>query len=83
MEEVNMGNAVHKDLFEVLCLLKRARNIIHEIKADEELQDHYQRLDGIQTNLNDEAGWIAEMIGDIMSMRLDDLCETIEIQKNP
>lgn len=72
IEEVKI-QSVHEDLFKVLCLLKQARNIIHRIKTKDELQEHYERLDHIQTDLNDETDWVGEMIGDIMSLRIDDL----------
>lgn len=72
IEEVR-NKSIHEDLFKVLCLLKQSRNIIHEIKTKDELQDHYERLDHIQTDLNDETAWIGEMIGDVMSCRVDDL----------
>lgn len=71
-EEVKK-QSIHEDLFKVLCLLKQSRNIIHEIKTKSELIDHFSMLDNIQANLNDDGCWIAELISDIMSLRVDDL----------
>ena len=65
--------SVHDDLLRALCLLKQSRNIIHKVKGEKELEDHYERLDHIQTDLNDEAGWIGEIISDVMYCRIDDL----------
>ena len=71
-EEVS-NQSLHADLFKVLCLLKQSRNIIHEIKGEAELEDHFKRLDHLQTDLNDQTVWISEMIGDVMYKRVDDL----------
>ena len=71
-EEVS-NKSLHSNLFKVLCLLKQSRNIIHEIKGEKELEDHFQRLDHLQTDLNDQTVWISEMIGDVMYSRVDDL----------
>lgn len=72
IEEVK-NKSIHENLFKVLCLLKQSRNIIHEVKSEDGLGGHFERLDHIQTDLNDQTAWISEMIGDIMYERVDDL----------
>lgn len=72
IEEVR-NKSIHEDLFRVLCMLKQSRNIIHEIKTKEELQNHFEHLDHVQTDLNIGTGWIGEIIGSVMASRVDDL----------
>lgn len=66
-------SSVHNDLFEALCLLKRARNLIHEVKTEEELIDFNSRLDQVQTDLNNQTAMISEAIGYVMYSRIDGL----------
>lgn len=66
--------SIHNDLFTVLCLLKKARDIMHEAKDSEELDDEQREaLDDIQMGLNEDASNVNEIISDIMYSRIDNL----------
>lgn len=66
--------SIHDDLFTAMCLMKKARNIIHSSKGSEELgEDLCLELDAIQTTLNDDTAKIKDIIGHVMYCRADDL----------
>lgn len=68
--------AIHDDLLTALCLLKKARDIMHEFKESDELIDEQQKaLDIIQTDLNEHAAHVNEIISEIMYSRIDNLIQ--------
>lgn len=66
--------AIHDDLLTALCLLKKARDIMHETKDDIEIEEDQRKvLDSIQTDLNEHTANINDIIGSVMYSRIDNL----------
>ena len=70
---------IHNDLFETICLITKARNLLCKLKDDEEIidfdADNHRVLDQIQDNFNNVLGVLWDISKSITAIRLDQFIE--------
>jgi len=69
--KTNKQNLLHEGLLELIVLAIKARNKIHELKKDKELELWENSLDTFQTDLNEVMAELGEMLGCAAGNRIE------------